>query len=198
MKIKNKKIFIIFAFLILAIVPITVVPKEPDLKKVVFETFQIEDDNPVIAKVDDKNIYQTELDIKKKTSYKSDDEILKDIIIKKLIKLEAKEMNISISDEELETFINSQRDFYLKNTNEKDEGYVLIKGICDKMSITMAEYYDLPEVREAYYSYLLEGKVLNSILLQHKKTLSAEEKSEFIVNFKNELYEKAKDRIEIY
>lgn len=200
MKFKRKIVLIVFVLLIISIVSITGIEKELNLQKVMLEEVTESDyDYTIVAKVYDENIYKSQLDMFKNVYLKkSGEEVLRDLIISRLLKLEANKMNISISDNELTTFINNQRDSIIKDGNESTEAYIRIKDICEKMVITMEEYYDLPDVREAYEIYLIKKKLINAELSKQDKKVIAEDTIAFVKEFKNELYEKAKDKIIIY
>jgi hypothetical protein len=133
----------------------------------------MKDTSKVLASVDGKNITQQQINMARIGSTFSEKEMLEKVINDELLLKKAKDLNISVSDEDAKAEAKKQRDMFeeaLNKADNKDLAKVTIDDFIKKLGITEEEYWN-SYVIQGYKSALTIGKTREKLGADTEKAL---------------------------
>lgn len=109
------------------------------------------------------------------------DSILETLIDRELLVQQAKKQKITVSKEELDAFVQGQRDSFIKMVDMGIESSLALKKSIEDAGMTIDEYYASKSIRNGYESLMLESKMLEEgIKGETDIAITAERRGSFI------------------
>lgn len=128
-----------------------------------------QDNSKVLATVDGKNITEQNLKMAMTNSVFTEKQMLEKLIDDQLLLIKAKELNLSVSDNEAKAEMQKQKDL-IESAINKEEVLATLKDFIKKLGITDDEYWNTYAV-QAYKATLTIGKTREKLGTDLDKTL---------------------------